>query len=99
MAKQTRKAQLQAFLLTIDPHRLDRARQIAWLFVHSDRRFIGLDRVRDEIAETAALNALGGKFECKLMHQKSVAGTQADAEFRAFLAATTAHIKAQIETT
>ena len=90
------KQSLQTFVDGVGREKFDRALAAATLFVRGDRRFIGLQKVREPIAEAAAVNALGGNIIPDFLKKKNVAGTEADVEFRDFLAAATEHVKVAI---
>jgi len=98
MAEEQEKLSRSAFLDRVGRYRFAEALEHATRFVRGDPRFVGLDKVRRPIADTAALHALGGDwFQCSVLRQDNVAGLPIDEELRAFLDAATVYTKEQIK--
>lgn len=85
----------EQFIKTVGEERFQRALGAAFMFVRADRRFVGLDKVRDPIIWAAAGQALGGGFACRLLndHSRQKIGDQAADELAAFLEQATAHVR------
>lgn len=86
----------EKFIAEVGRGKFERALALAMLFVRSDARFVGLDKIRNPIAEVAALNALGGEFKPQLLRDKCVAGFDIGIELEDFLKLATAHVRSQM---